>query len=122
MPDRLIGGIEIYENFSFVTVPFEAAEKVLAEARTQGGLPAVRYATPKAWDAPRGPASRGAPGGRAFAGRGGSGAPYGARPNRPGDYPPRAERKPRRSAAAHEASEPRATGSPSYAKKRKKPE
>jgi ATP-dependent RNA helicase DeaD len=37
LPDRLIGGIEIYENFSFVTVPFEAAEKVLAEARQSGG-------------------------------------------------------------------------------------
>jgi ATP-dependent RNA helicase DeaD len=50
LPDRLIGGIEIYENFSFVTVPFEAAEKVLAEARRAGGIPAVRYAAPKAGD------------------------------------------------------------------------
>jgi ATP-dependent RNA helicase DeaD len=47
LPDRFVGGIEIYENFSFVTVPFESAEKVLAEARRLGGIPAVRYATPK---------------------------------------------------------------------------
>jgi len=47
LPDRLIGGIEIYENFSFLTIPFEAAEKVIAEARRSGGLPPVRFATPK---------------------------------------------------------------------------
>jgi ATP-dependent RNA helicase DeaD len=47
LPDRLIGGIEIYENFSFLTVPFEAAEKVIAEARRSGGLPPVRLATPR---------------------------------------------------------------------------
>jgi ATP-dependent RNA helicase DeaD len=47
LPDRLIGGIEIYENFSFLTVPFEAAEKVISEARRSGGLPPVRLATPK---------------------------------------------------------------------------
>jgi ATP-dependent RNA helicase DeaD len=50
LPDRLIGGIEIYENFSFVTVPFEAAERVLSEARRSGGLPTVRFATPKGPD------------------------------------------------------------------------
>jgi ATP-dependent RNA helicase DeaD len=47
LPDRLIGGIEVYENFSFVTVPYEAAERVLAEARKSGGMPAMRYATPR---------------------------------------------------------------------------
>jgi len=47
LPDRLIGGIEVYEAFSFVTVPFEAAERVLAEARQAGGMPTVRYATPR---------------------------------------------------------------------------
>ena len=42
-PSRtVIGGIEIYENFSFLTVPFEAAEKVISEARRTGGLPPVR--------------------------------------------------------------------------------
>lgn len=50
LPDRLIGGIEIYENFSFLTVPFEAAEKVITEARRSGGLPPVRLATPKGGD------------------------------------------------------------------------
>jgi ATP-dependent RNA helicase DeaD len=60
LPDRLIGGIEIYENFSFMTVPFEAAEKVIAEARRSGGMPPVRLATPKG-----GPAARaGGPGAR----------------------------------------------------------
>jgi ATP-dependent RNA helicase DeaD len=105
LPDRLIGGIEIYESFSFVTVPFEAAEKVLAEARRQGGVPAVRYATPKAGEGPRGPARR---------------APYGARPghpSRPGDFPPR-EHRPRTGARPA----PRAAGEAGYAKKRKKPE
>jgi len=47
LPDRLVGGIEVYENFSFVTVPFEAAERVIAEARRSGGLPVVRLATPR---------------------------------------------------------------------------
>jgi ATP-dependent RNA helicase DeaD len=47
LPDRLVGGIEIYEGFAFVTVPFEAAERVIAEARRSGGLPPVRMATPQ---------------------------------------------------------------------------
>jgi ATP-dependent RNA helicase DeaD len=47
LPDRLVGGIEVYETFSFVTVPFEAAERVIARARSSGGLPAVRLATPR---------------------------------------------------------------------------
>ena len=50
LPDRLVGGIEIYEGFSFVTVPFEAAERVIAEARRSGGLPPVRLATPRGED------------------------------------------------------------------------
>ena len=56
IPDKLIGGIEIYENFSFLTVPFEAAEKVISAARKSGGLPPIRFATPKgAPGAPRPP-------------------------------------------------------------------
>ncbi len=47
LPDRLVGGIEIYENFSFANVPFEAAEKAIAEARRSGGLPPIRLATPR---------------------------------------------------------------------------
>jgi len=74
LPDRLLGGIEVYENFSFVTVPFEAAERIIAEARKGGGLPAVRLATPRA-------SERGGQGGHAPAGRGAPG--YGPRP-RPG--------------------------------------
>ncbi len=56
LPDRLIGGIEIYENFSFLTVPFEAAEKVIAESRRSGGLPPVRLATPRGGAGERGAA------------------------------------------------------------------
>jgi ATP-dependent RNA helicase DeaD len=54
IPDRLVGGIEVYESFSFANVPFEAAEKVIAEARRSGGLPPVRLATPRAGES-RGP-------------------------------------------------------------------
>jgi ATP-dependent RNA helicase DeaD len=63
LPDRLVGGIEIYENFSFVSVPFEAAERAIAAARREGGLPSVRYATPRG-AGPRGvrPGSRPPPG------------------------------------------------------------
>jgi ATP-dependent RNA helicase DeaD len=74
LPDRLIGGIEIYENFSFLTIPFEAAEKVIAESRRAGGLPPVRLATPKG-----GAAERGGPGG----------GPRGAGPRTSSHYPPR---------------------------------
>jgi ATP-dependent RNA helicase DeaD len=45
LPDRLVGGIEVYEAFSFLTIPFEAAEKTIAEARKTGGMPPVRLAT-----------------------------------------------------------------------------
>ncbi len=47
LPDRLVGGVEIYENFSFVNVPFDAAERVISEARRSGGMPPVRLATPR---------------------------------------------------------------------------
>jgi ATP-dependent RNA helicase DeaD len=47
LPDRLIDDIEVLERFSFVSVPFEAAEKAIAEARKQRGIPPVRIATPK---------------------------------------------------------------------------
>ena len=66
LPDKLIGGIEIYESFSFLTVPFEAAERTIAEARRMGGLPPVRLATPRKGSRPaikatpeRRPAKRG---------------------------------------------------------------
>jgi ATP-dependent RNA helicase DeaD len=70
LPDRLIGGIEIYENFAFVTVPFEAAEKVLSEARRSGSAPTVRFATPKGGPSrggPSGPSRSGPPGPRSNA-------------------------------------------------------
>jgi ATP-dependent RNA helicase DeaD len=77
LPDRLVGGIEIYENFSFVSVPFEAAEKAIAAARTSGGLPSVRYATPK-----------GAPQRTAGAARRAAGEPRGSATRGPGPRPP----------------------------------
>jgi len=87
LPDRLVGGIEVYENFSFVTVPFEAAERVLAEARRMGGLPAVRYATP------RGAGPKGEQDGASGEGR--ARAPY-PRKSGPAHKPgPAAKRKPR---------------------------
>ncbi|HOX30766.1 MAG TPA: DEAD/DEAH box helicase [Spirochaetales bacterium] len=78
LPDRLVGGIEIYENFSFATVPFEAAEKVIAEARRSGGLPAVRLATPRG-SGLAGPRGEGPP----------RGAPPGRKPYGPGPRSPR---------------------------------
>jgi len=81
LPDRMVGGIEIYENFSFATVPFEAAERAIAAARSAGGLPPVRYATPKG-AAPVGREARAQPGaathGRAAA-RGRADRPAGRR-------------------------------------------
>jgi len=47
LPDRLIDDVEVLERFSFASVPFEAAEKAIAEARKQRGAPPVRIATPK---------------------------------------------------------------------------
>ncbi|MEI6876336.1 MAG: hypothetical protein WCL50_14535, partial [Spirochaetota bacterium] len=40
-----VGGIEVYEAFSFLSVPFEAEEKTIHEARKTGGMPPVRIAT-----------------------------------------------------------------------------
>lgn len=59
LPDRLIDDIEVLERFSFASVPFEAAEKAIAEARRQRGSPPIRIATPKG-----GPGGPGGPGGR----------------------------------------------------------
>lgn len=47
LPDRLVGGVEVYDAFSFVTVPFEAAERIIAEARKSGKGPIVKMAFPK---------------------------------------------------------------------------
>ena len=83
LPDRLIDDIEVLEKFSFATVPFEAAERAVAEARKQHGTPPVRVATPKGKPGVRpgsGPGHRG--------GYSGHGAPSGdgrPRPPRFGD-------------------------------------
>ncbi len=52
LPDKLVDSIEVLENFSFATVPFEAAERAINEARKQRGSPFVRLATPKGGDGP----------------------------------------------------------------------
>ncbi|MBN1519653.1 MAG: DEAD/DEAH box helicase [Spirochaetales bacterium] len=54
LPDRQIDDIEVLERFSFATIPFEAAERAIAEARRHRGAPFVKLATPKG-PAPRGP-------------------------------------------------------------------
>jgi ATP-dependent RNA helicase DeaD len=110
LPDRLIGGIEIYENFSFVTVPFEAAERVLAEARRQGGVPTVRFATPK------GASGRSGPGPVS------RNAPYRARSPRPNDYRPGDREHERAPRAAYGSSNAPHTGKYPGSTKRKKPE
>jgi ATP-dependent RNA helicase DeaD len=101
LPDKLINGIEIYENFSFLTVPFEAAEKVITEARRTGGLPPVRLATPKGRDA----------------------GPRAAGPRVSSRYPPRMERVKKAYAKPAYAKTPRPSSpAASAAKKHKKPE
>ena len=47
LPDRAIDAIEVLERFSFVSVPFDAAEKAIAEARKNRGAPFMRIAAPK---------------------------------------------------------------------------
>jgi ATP-dependent RNA helicase DeaD len=47
LPDNNIRSIEVYEDFSFVSVPYKAAERIIALARTKGGFPMVKLATPK---------------------------------------------------------------------------
>jgi ATP-dependent RNA helicase DeaD len=47
LSDRFIGSIEVYDTFSFVTVPYKSAEKIIEEARRGGGFPVVRRAAPK---------------------------------------------------------------------------
>ncbi len=44
LPDRLIDGIKVFDAFSLVTVPFDAAERIIRESRGAGGLPRMRVA------------------------------------------------------------------------------
>jgi ATP-dependent RNA helicase DeaD len=44
LPDRLIDGIKVFDAFSLVTVPFDAAERIIRESRGSGGLPRMRVA------------------------------------------------------------------------------
>jgi len=82
LPDRLVDDVEVLERFSFVSVPFEAAEKAIAEARKQRGAPPIRIATPK-----NGPGGPGGPR-RSYGPKGGGGydkprpyRPHGASPS-----------------------------------------
>jgi ATP-dependent RNA helicase DeaD len=47
LSDRMIDAIEVLERFSFVTVPFDAAEKAITEARRNRRYPFMRLAEPK---------------------------------------------------------------------------
>ncbi|MBU0934797.1 MAG: DEAD/DEAH box helicase [Spirochaetes bacterium] len=78
LPDRMVDLIEVLENFSFATVPFEAAEKAIQEARRQRGAPFVKIAVPKG----NGPPRKGPYGGRSDR----SDRPQGGRT--PGSKPP----------------------------------
>ncbi|MFH2116033.1 MAG: DbpA RNA binding domain-containing protein, partial [Spirochaetota bacterium] len=82
LPDRSIDAIEVLERFSFVSVPFDAAEKAIAEARKNRGAPFMRIAAPKG-----GP---GKPGG--FPRKQGERAPYPKRGSKP--FPDGPRRKP----------------------------
>jgi ATP-dependent RNA helicase DeaD len=44
LPDRLIDGIKVFDAFSLVTVPFDAAERIIRDSRGKGGLPRMRVA------------------------------------------------------------------------------
>lgn len=44
---RLINQVEVYENFSFVTVPYKDAERIIEQARKMGGFPLVKKAVPR---------------------------------------------------------------------------
>ena len=44
LPDRLIEGIQVFDAFSLVTVPFDAAERIIRESRASGGIPRMRVA------------------------------------------------------------------------------
>ena len=61
LQDRQIGSVEIYDTYSFLTVPYKAAQRLLDVARTGDGFPHTKLATP------RGPGGgdRGGPGDRA---------------------------------------------------------
>jgi len=47
LQDRYIGSVEVYENFSFVTVPYKAAEHIIEEAKRSGTFPLVKKAIPR---------------------------------------------------------------------------
>jgi len=93
IPDRLVDSVEVYEAFSFATVPFEAAERAIAEARRQGGMPPVRPATPRGGDSrpgfgPRRPGFRpGGPRQGGYQGRNDGERRYGPRPDGERRYP-----------------------------------
>ena len=92
IPDRLVGGIEVYEGFSFVTVPFQSAERVIAEARRAGGLPPVRLASPRGEDDRQKPRPQG---GQAWSPRKPAYRDGGSRPGYQGNRPVRREDGPR---------------------------
>jgi ATP-dependent RNA helicase DeaD len=95
LPDRLVGGIEVYENFSFATVPFEAAEKAIAAARG-GSLPPIRLATPRGSGRSAAPGGDRGRAGTPVAGKAGSSAKaHGAAPDQRAPHQARVPRQAR---------------------------
>ncbi|MGB4571747.1 MAG: DEAD/DEAH box helicase [Rectinemataceae bacterium] len=84
LPDNLIGSVELYDSFSFVSVPYKAAQKIIDSTRSAGAFPKVRLATPRG-GAPGPQGSQGAPRFR----EGGPGAPAPRRNYGPQDRPRR---------------------------------
>jgi ATP-dependent RNA helicase DeaD len=93
LPDRLIDGIQVFDAFSLVTVPFAAAERIIRESRGGGGMPRMRVAKEDGggeggWRArptpPRArPGERGGAGGTGSAGSGTGSAGSGTRAKGP---------------------------------------
>lgn len=61
LPDRLINNIEVYETFSFLDLPSEAADKAIAMARRADGIPPIHLASPRGEERPLPGKGRGRP-------------------------------------------------------------
>lgn len=98
LADRQIGSVEVYDTFSFISVPYREAEKIISLSRGRGGMPKVQIADPREAGDGRSQSRRGRPGAPGFARRSGgesTGGPHARRhaegPSR--TYKPRRERK-----------------------------
>lgn len=62
LSDRQIGSVEVYDAFSFISVPYREAERIISLSRDRGGMPKVQVADPRETGDGRGQARRGRPG------------------------------------------------------------